>query len=171
MPTAPDIINAVPELKIDYKGVFDFSDLYKKMKAWLNYQGYGDENENFMEAKYIERIKPNGKQIEIRWNGEKIINEYVSYCITVTFAGIGLKDAEVTFEGRKIKMNSGQAIITIRGDLKLNRQGKFEKDSILKKIHDRKLFKKNMEYYKEDLYDKTTDLYTEVKAYFNLHQF
>ena len=55
-------INVVPDLKIDWKGIFDFSDLYKKIKIWLLYEGYGDENENFIEAKYIERIKPNGMQ-------------------------------------------------------------------------------------------------------------
>ena len=136
-----DRISVVPGFKIDYKGVFDLSDLYKKTKAWFNYEGYGDENSNFIETKYIERIKPIGKQIEIKWYGEKIINDYISYFITVEYTGIGLKDAEVTFEGRKIKMNSGQAIITIKADLILNRQGKWEKDSIIKKLHDRRLKK------------------------------
>ena len=31
-----------------------FSDLYKKMKIWLLYEGFGDESENFIESKYIE---------------------------------------------------------------------------------------------------------------------
>lgn len=166
-----DRISVVPGLKVDYQGIFDLSDLYKKTKAWMNYEGYGDENSNFLETKYIERIRPIGKQIEIKWFGEKIINDYISYFITVEYTGIGIKDTEVTFEGRKIKMNSGHTIITIKADLILNRQGKWEKDSILKRLHDRRLFRKYIEDYRDDLMDKATSLFTEIKAYFNLHQF
>ena len=164
-------INVVPDLKIDWKGIFDFSDLYKKMKVWLLYEGFVDEGENFIEAKYIERIKPFGKNIEAKWFGEKNVNEYVSYFISIEFTAIGLKDAEVNFEGRKIKMNSGQVILKIKGDIVLNRQGKYEKDSFIKRVHERRLFRKNIELYKEELAKKVTDFYTEVKAYLNLHQF
>ncbi|MBS3146956.1 hypothetical protein J4471_04645 [Candidatus Woesearchaeota archaeon] len=164
-------INVVPDLKIDWKGIFDFSDLYKKIKIWLLYEGYGDENENFIEAKYIERIKPNGKQIEAKWYAEKPVNDYVSNYLTLTFTVVGLKDTEITIEGKKMKMNSGQVIISIKGDLVINRKGDFGKGSLLQKIHDRRLFRKNIELYKEELYKKTTDLYIEIKAYLNLHQF
>ena len=166
-----DKLIIVPELKIDWKGIFEFSDLYKKMKVWLYYEGYGDENDNFIEDKYIERIRPFGKIVEARWYGEKPINDYVSNFISVTFQGIALQDTEVAYEGRKIKMNKGQVILRIKGELILNRQGKFERDSFLKKVHDRKIFRKNIDLYKEELYKKVTDFYTEIKAYLNLHQF
>ena len=166
-----EVVNVVPDLKIDWKGIFDFQDLYKKMKFWLLYEEYGDESENFIESKYIERIKPIGKQIEVKWFGERPINNYSSYYITVAFTGIGLQDAEVTIEGRKIKMNKGQLILTIRGDLVLNRLGNWEKESFLRKLHDKRLFFKNIEFYKEEIREKVTDFHTEVKAYLNLHQF
>ena len=52
------------ELKVKYNGIFDLNDLYRKMKFWLEWNNYGPEKG--MEKMYIERIKPNGKQIEIK---------------------------------------------------------------------------------------------------------
>ena len=56
--------SVVPKLKIAHKGIFDLGDLYANIKGWLDYNGYGDEEKNFQEVSYTERIKGESKQIE-----------------------------------------------------------------------------------------------------------
>jgi hypothetical protein len=94
-------------LKLKWKGLFDLDEVYKRMKFWLDFKGYGDEFSTFKEEKYVEKIKGQSKEIHVRWRAEKIISDYFSNVISVTFLILGLKEVELGGEKeRKIKMHS-----------------------------------------------------------------
>src|SRR3989344_607486 len=116
-----DSVNVCSNLTLNWKGLFYMDDLYKILKAWLAFQGYGDENKNFKEASYTERIKPNGKQLEVKWLAERNITDYFSIQFTVIIYVIGLNDVEVVEEGRKIKANKGEIEMRISSNLIKNR--------------------------------------------------
>ena len=64
-------ISVVPETKVKWKGVLDWDYLYKHMKWTLHHMGFGDENSNFKEIQFTERLKGEAKQLEILWMATK----------------------------------------------------------------------------------------------------
>ncbi len=165
-----DVTTIVSGATLNWKGVFDLSDMYRQLKWWLEYEGFGDESKNFKEMKYVERIKPFGKQFEIRWVGEKNISDYFAYQIEVTMLIFGVKDAEVNVQGKKVKIDKGEIDMKISSRLISNRSGKWKKDSFLKKLYNTFIVKDRIDGYKQDLYEKTYKFHEEVKNYLAFHK-
>ena len=166
-----DRISIASGLKVKYRGGFDLGDFYKKIKIWLETEGYGDENKNFKEAKYIEAIKPFGKNIDIKWIAEKNISDYFSIYFTVVFRIIGLQDTEVPYENKKIKSNKGEIEVRLSADLITNRQGKWSRNSFMKNIYEKVIIDKRIEEYKLQTYKKIYSLHDELKMYLNLPRY
>jgi hypothetical protein len=151
-------------LKVKWTGIFDFNDLYRKMKFWLEWSGYGNEKD--LEKMYVERIKPGGKQIEIKWVAE---NEFSGFCngvIEVTFFAIGIEGIQIEKEGKQIKTKKGDIEIRFSAHLELD-----VKDKFFDKIYKKYILKNEIEGYKIDLYDDIMGFHDEVKAYLTMQQF
>lgn len=150
--------------KIKWTGIFDLNDLYRKMKFWLEWNGYG--NDKNMEKSYIERIKPNGKQIEIKWLVENEVSNFCKACIEITFFAIGIESIQIEKEGKQIKTKKGDIELRFTSWLELD-----IKDNLVDKIYKKYILKNEIEGYKIELYDDTMDLHDEVKSYLTLQQF
>ena len=159
---------SVVSMKTKGKGIFDMGELYQNMKFWLDFQGYGDQEETFQEEKYVERIKGDSKQIEIRWRADKIFNDYVSYTLGITFFVLGLKDVEVEKEGKKIGSNKGEVEIRFNAKVNLDWKNKW-KNQPFQTIYNNFIIKDKIEAHKTDLYNKTYTLYDEVKKFFEMY--
>lgn len=157
------------ELKVKWVGIFDLNNLYRKMKFFLEWNGYGPEKG--MEKSYIERIKPNGKQVEIKWVTEKEFSNYVTAVIEVTFFVIGLESVEIEKEGKKLKTKKGDIEMRFTAYLVLNASNKWKDDSYYNKVYKKFILKKNIDGYKIDLYDDLYELHDEVKSYLTMQQF
>ncbi len=155
-------------MNVKGKGVFDMEQLYKDMKYWLEYQGYGDENKSFREAQFGQRIKGDSQQIEIIWNCEKKMNDYVSYFIKVTFFIGGLKDVEVEMDGKKVGLNKGEADIRITAQVILDSKDKW-KNKFFQKMYNEFIIKDRIESHKTDLYNKVYSFQGEIKAFFDMY--
>jgi len=166
-----DEVKIVSGLKLKWNGVFNLSDLYQKTKMWLDYEGYGDEKKNFKEERYIERVKPGGKQLEIVWKGEKNLSDYFSNVIQVNFQFLGLNDIEMQQDGKKKKMQKANVTIEFNASLIKNRQGKWPRDSLMKKIYEKFVVRKRIEGYSIDFYNQIYSFHNEVKTYLNLSEF
>jgi hypothetical protein len=165
----------VAKMKTGGKGIFDMTEVYQNMKYWLDYQGYGDENKSFIEEKYVERIKGEARQIEIRWNAEKKINDYVTYSIGITFFVLGLQDVEIEKDGKKIGSQKGDVEIRFDVNLILDKdknpggEPKFKwKSKFFQKIYNEYIIKDRINSHAGDLYSKSYSLYNEVKTYFDM---
>jgi len=158
------------EIKLKFNGIFDMNDLYRKMKFFLEWNGYGPEKG--MEKTYTERIKPNGKQLEIKWVATNGVSDYVDGVIEITFFVIGLESAEIEKDGKKIKIKKGDIEIRLTAYLVLNKDKKgWDDNSFVNKIYKKFILKKFIDGYKIDLYNDLYDLHDEVKSYLSLQQF
>lgn len=158
------------DLKVKYVGIFDLKDLYRKMKFWLEFKGYGPEKG--MEKQYNERIKPNGKQIEIKWVSTDEVATYVHKVIEVTFFILGLESIEIDKDGKKIKTQKGDVEMRFTGYLVLNVGDQLGDDnSMPNRIYKRFVLKRNIDTYKIELYDDLTEFQDEVKSYLTMQQF
>jgi len=166
-----DSIQVIKSLKIAFKGIFDMTDLYKQMKFWLNGKGYGDETKDFKENVYVERIKGDSKQIEIKWISEKKVSDYFRNQIVITFFVLGLKDAEADWKRKKIKMDQGDIELNLSSNLITNANGKWNNKSFMKRFYERFVVKDRTEGYKIELYKDTYDLHNLIKSIFELRKF
>lgn len=155
------------DVKIKRKGIFDMEQVYKKIKQWFDSRGYSE----FKEMKYIERIKPNGKQLEIVWEAKKEVSDYFTNNIRLTFLVIGLNKIEIEKEGQKIPMNNGELELIFNATLVKNAKEKFKEDGAMKKIYESYIVKDRIEEYKIDLYDNIYGLVNEVKLMLELYDF
>ncbi len=151
-------------LKIKWNGVFDFNDLYRKIKFWLEWNGYGDEKD--LEKSYTEKIKPGGKQIEIKWAAENEISNFAVGVIEITFFAIGIESVQIQKEGQQIKSKKGDIEIRISGHIELD-----VKDNIIDKIYKKYIIKNEIEGYKIDFYDDVMKIHDEIKSYLTLQQY
>jgi len=159
------------ELKLKYSGEFNLGDLYRKMKWWLDYNGYGDETKNFKELRYVEKVKPEGKQIEIAWECKKPITEYFANVMGVTFFIVGLQKVEAVHEGKKIMVDKGDIEIKFTAYLLKNASDKWDDKSFTNKIYKKYLVRDRLEEYKIDLYRKLYSFHNEVKMQLDIHKF
>ena len=158
----------VPEdLKIKSATVIDFPVVYKKLKLWLEDRGFA-KNET-LEKKYIERIKPNGRQLEIEWHAVKSKSDFFDYHIEVRFLVLGMKDIEVQQGPITRKMNQGDFEIRIKSYIETTK--KLHKLGGLKRIYTKMLIKNRIEEYKLDLYDKVYKFHAYLKGLLNLRNY
>ncbi len=137
-------------IALKFQGIIDLPELYKQMKMWLEDKGYAKANT--VEKSYVEKVKPNGKQIEISWEGEKSISDYFKYKIKVLFVLIGVNETEVQEEGVKRKLYKGNFQIYISAYVE---EGGDLWDSLgpLTKLYHNLVAKKRLQDCKSDLYD------------------
>lgn len=166
-----DKVKIADGLKIKWSGVFDVGEFYIRLKQWFAQEGYGDELKNFKEIKFVQRVKQAGKEIEIKWIGEKNVSDYFAYAVTITIAASQLKDVEIQRNGKKLKMNSGSLDIRLFADFITNAKGKWKKGSFMKKLYERFVVKERMDSYKLDLYQKVYDLQDYIKEYLGISKF
>ncbi|MEW6062805.1 MAG: hypothetical protein AB1571_00330 [Nanoarchaeota archaeon] len=159
------------ELKLKWSGIFNLGDLYRKMKWWLDYNGYRDETKNFKELRYTEKVKPEGKQIEIAWECKKPITDYFVNVIEVTFFITGLQKTEVMREGKKITMDKGDIEMKFSAYLLENASDKWLDKSFVNKVYKKYLVRDRIEEYKIDLYRKLYSFHNEVKINLDIHKF
>jgi len=152
---------------IKHKGIFSLDELYKAIKAWLNFEGYGDEKKTFKEELYVERIKGDSKQIEIRWKAEKFAGEYFSYLMRLTYLVVGLQDVELEVEGKKIGSQKLELELRLDASLIRNRQNKF-KNNFIKNIYEKYIIKERIGAHEEAIYKKAYGLANEIKRFLEL---
>jgi hypothetical protein len=156
----------VPSLKIVHKGLFDMGDIYANIKHWLYLNGYGEENRNFQEIKYVERIKGDAKQIESKWLARKEVTGYFANLFEITFFVIGMVDAETEREGKKVKAHSGQVTIGIKAILIKDKKSTW--NPLLKSFYERFIIPDRLETYRGAIYGKAFALHDEIKAYLGI---
>lgn len=149
-----------PDLKIKREGIVDFYEVYRSTKKFLEDYGFCKDEQD-LEEKYIERMKPRGKQLEIAWHGEKKVSSFFKYIIKVRFLVLGMNDVEVQQGNIKRKLQKGS--FEIRIDAYIETSKSWDSISGLKRIYLNIIIPKRLEEYKLDLYDKTYKLQAFIK--------
>ena len=186
-------ISIFPEfspLKVKYKDVFDFKAFYEELWEWCKEHGWKDwetDLDNF-ERFYGERVTTGGiKEIWVRWRAYKpaegtptikqnvgILNKdlgYLTYYLDIDFHVIGLGTAEIVKDGKKIKADKGEMEVSIKAFVEKNYEYEFQNSSILRQVLDtfsNRIYKKNLEERKKELYREAYVLQTFIKQWFKM---
>lgn len=108
-------------LLVKYKGVFDYEGLYKMMHAWLISKRF-----LFHETKYKDKVStPFGNEIEITWECEKKVTEFIREWIKIEFHMWDFSEVEVIKDGKKTKAAKTRMEIKFYAKVELDYSKKF----------------------------------------------
>lgn len=156
------------DLKIKWVGLFDFAELYKVIKEFLEDKKMF--NEKTLEKKYVEKSKPGGKQLEILWHAEVPRSDFFKYNIDISFLILGMTDVEVPYNNKKRKLNKADIEIRITSWLDVG-GGKWEKQGFLQKMYQNFLIKGRVDNHLRDLYNAAYGLHKLIKDFLTLRSY
>lgn len=165
------------KFEIENEQTFQFKQLYKIMYEWLIEEGWRDQylrgNENF-EHLYLEKTLQDGAQEHLIWwrcEFRPYNNSYFRYVMHIDFQTIHMGKTEVIHKGNKFKTYVGDLILRVESWLQLDYESKWEKHWFLKNFDDvfrQRIYKKNVESYKRDLYNWTYRFQNMIKTFLQL---
>lgn len=156
-------INPVYEGKIVHSGIFDFKDVYKLLFEWFDYYMY-----TVIEKKYSEKIKGEGKDVDVEWLCLRKISDYFRYRIKVTIRIINLTPVEIMKEGEKVKKEKGEIEIKMGSFLERDYEHKWEVNPVakfLRGVYDKYVIKTRLESYEDKLAGEVDEVLAQVKSY------
>ncbi len=168
----------IRSFSLNYKHVFSFEYLYKRLHEWLIDEGYTDSgSDKWIEKFYLERISGNGmKQVWVWWRTDKKFTHFVKFYLNVDFHGLGLTSAEIIHEGSKVKTNKGEVEVFITAHMELDPDKNWEKSWLLKNewlrhFYINRIYKQKIDEAEQQLIKDTTRLLGAIKQYFQLESF
>ncbi len=163
-----EINYVVRDLKLSHEGVFDLKELYKLMKGWFNLHKF-----DFYEKEYFDVLKTDAKDIKLKWEVERKIDDYTKFVIETDIKINDHRIVEVKKGDKKAKLSSGGLIIKFTSYLRQDYQEKWEGPvkKFVRGLYDKFIYKERYERYEEEIKEETYNIFNEVKAYLNLQKF
>ncbi len=152
--------------KLVQVGYWDYGEVYAMLYGWLKDKGY-----KLTEKTYKEKLAGNGKEIIIDWEASKKVTDYFKYTIALNWHILGMKDAEVEIEGKKVKTNKGELEIVFKGILTKDYEKRWEDKPIhkfMRGLYEEYIIRKTVSEYGDDLEDDTKDIISDLKAFLRI---
>jgi hypothetical protein len=176
---------SVADFAVKYKDIFNMGDFYENLKDWLLEYGWKaidargnlEDNAEKCETFYLERIDARGaKEHFWWWRLQKIPgnNKYFKYHIDLDFHTLVITETEVMRDGKKFKANKGELEVKVRTVIEFDYTGEFAKSKLLKPFKDifqKRIYKKDLETFKLELYREAYILQAFIKKWFKLKSF
>lgn len=159
-------LSLVYEGKVVHAGIFDFKDIYKFLYNWLTSYEFV-----VIEKKYSEKVKPDGKELEVAWACLRKISDYFRYKINILIRVIRMTSVEAVREGVKVKRDKGELEIKFSAYLERDYEHKWEANPIskfLRGIYDKFIIKTTITTYEDRLGAEVDEMIAQAKAFLAL---
>lgn len=126
-------IMEIAKMEVKNTSTFIFKQLYVALHDFLYEEGFASGvDDKFPEKFYWEsRAQKGGKEYWVWWRFCKPQpNGMANFLIDIDFHGVGVRDVEIMYQGKKIKANKGKLEVIIRGKLELDPGDKFKNSNI-----------------------------------------
>jgi hypothetical protein len=171
----------VAKFEVENEEVFHMKNLYKRVHEWLVDEGFvsTDVGDDKIEIMYWERFKPDGISFEhhIWWRAVNTPknNSYYRYFLKINYQTLNMKKTEVMSRGQKFNTYKGDVIFRIESWLQLDYKDEWGKKGFTKlfnnwliKWFSKRLYKEEIDNYKQDLYRLSYRLNSAIKQYLML---
>ncbi|MFC1774730.1 hypothetical protein ACFLZN_00255 [Nanoarchaeota archaeon] len=108
--------------QVKHRGYFNIDHVVKSIRTWMKRRKF-----NYLEAKI--KYLPDEREFEI--TGDKKVNEYVKWEITVSIYAFDLKDVEVIKDGKKQTTTEGRIFLEVSGKMMLDWMKRFKGNKFL----------------------------------------
>lgn len=152
--------------KMKYTGIWDFKETYRFLYDWFIDKGY-----KLVEKSYTEKIKPDGKEIEIKWESKRKISDYFRFVIQANWRILGMTETEVQKEGVKIKMNKGYIEIKFIAILEKDYEHRWENNAFIKflrGVYDRYIIRGRIEKYEDKILEEVDEAIAQTKSFLTI---
>lgn len=159
-------ISPVYEGKVVHAGIFDFKSVYNFLYDLFTHYNYV-----VIEQKYSEKIKAEGKEIEILWLCLRKISDYFRFRIKVRIFILGMTSVEIMRENIKVKRDKGEIEVKIGSYLEKDYESKWESNPVtkfLRGIYDKYIIKTTIEAYEDTVAAEVNEILSQLKAYLAL---
>ncbi len=159
-------ISLVYEGKVVHEGIFDFKAIYQFLYDWFTQYQYV-----VIEQKYSEKIKVQGKDLEVIWLCLRKISDYFRFQVKILVHVFRMKEVEVVENGIKVKKNHGEMEIIFKSFLERDYEHKWESNPITKffrGLYDKYIIKTRIEAYEDQLATEVDEMIAQTKAYLAL---
>ena len=159
-------LSPVYEGKVVHAGIFDFKEIYGFLYEWFTSYEYV-----VLEKKYSEKIKAQGKDVEIEWLCLRAISDYFRFRIKIKIRVLGMTTVELVKGGTKIKKNKGEIEIKFGSYLERDYENKWESNPIskfLRGIYDKYIIKSRIEAYEDRLGTEVDEVIAQTKSFLAL---
>ena len=160
-----EIEHVTKSLSLTQKSQFNLVELYKTLKHWFEINGY-----SFFEREYEDILKSGKKEVMIKWEGSKNIDDYSKFYIFVKF---NVKNYEI-FDTPKEKIIDGSLKLSFASDILTDYEYKWEHKPIwkfLRGVSDKFFTERKRKFYEKNLKEDTYDLFNKSKSFLNLYKF
>lgn len=151
------------------KALFDFKETYAHAKKWLESYKYTVVETSF---KHVEG--EGGREIEIKWEVSREIDEYTQFNFEIKWHGLALNDVKVKIDNQEVKLQKGDITIELGTYLVLDWQNKWEENPFLKfmkALFEKYLYKRQLDELKGQLWNEGWNFYKELKNFLNMYDF
>lgn len=147
----------IKKSEVKTTNVFQMKWLYVYMHDWLienNYAGTGDVN--FPELQILERRTQNhGNETWIWWRPTKVIegNKFWRRVINIDFHGVGMRQVEIMYKGKKIKADKGKFELLCQAKLEVDVGGQWRKSWMgpFFELFWKRIFRKEINMYRREV--------------------
>ena len=173
-------IDLLPGIRVKHVEHFSAKMLYFLMREWLIEEDWttrGDDS-SFQEELYLHYENAQiGDEIWFWWRFEKTPPDrstYYKYLLDIDVHILALKPAEILHKGTKYKADFGDCEVRLWGKIMSDQAGTWKKHAVLKhfqKLFWKRIYKKNFEMHKRELYSELYRFQEAIKTYFTVTNF
>jgi len=179
---------AVDKTELQHKHQFHFKEFYKMTHDWFNDNGYtADGGEEDYENFFMERHLDGGiREVRYWWHlykipvDQKIVTDakgnkvpFVKFHISFRIRTLGMKDVEVAYGSRKVRVQDGEMSVNIEQQMIINYsllQNNWA-GKLLFDFYKKRWYKSYHEQYKKMAYIDSQNLQNTVKRWLNWYQY
>jgi hypothetical protein len=159
---------------------YNFGRFYDALHDWFYEENYTDGADppegydaKFPEKYYWEsRHQTMGNEYWIWWRCKKSIagNKLFKRVIDLDIHGVGVKEEEIMYAGKRVKINKGKFELIIRGKLEIDPGGKWRSSRLafLFEVFWKRLWRKELEMYRRDVSDDVLKLHDFARDFMGL---
>ena len=160
----PEFDTIVQQLSVSQESKFRVKELFNLMKEWFNLHQY-----DFYERDYKDVLEETGKNIYIKWETERKVDDYTRFHIEVRIEFKNL----IEEKGKKDIVNKGSIRIRFKSFLEKDYEGNWEKNFFmlfLRAVYNKFIAKSKFDEYGAELKEETFDIYNQVRAFLKIHK-
>ena len=152
--------------KLKQTGYWDYTQVYNMLFEWLKDSGY-----KITEDLYNEKLSSGGKEVIIKWTATRKVTDYFKYEIILDWHILGMKDAEVEIDGKKVNTNKGEIEIVFKGNILKDYEKRWEDKptwKFLRGIYEKYVIRETVDEFEDDLEDDVRDIIKDLKAFLRI---
>ena len=158
------------DLRTTYNGPFLVEDFYAEVENWIKEKGLEKEPK-----KKMEHVTKNGKKIEWVIEAHHQLDDLHHGIVVLRALLDNIKEIVVKKNGKKIKVNNGDAFINIDGFIQSHIHGSFFQVKpvyyFIRTLIDKFIYKFWSEKYDGLVASDCHDLFKRIRAFFNLQRY